>query len=337
MTSVGRDTERMSSRQHLQFSRTTTEIEQDADGKTAPAVPASFTGEPSAASKVTTAVFRVIRAVTGVLGLDFVTDIGPLIASESPPWFTTIGVKVRRSEFDGMPVVALGPPRPSGKYVVAVHGGAYVVKPTVFEWLQYASWARDTGATVLMPLYPLAPGGTARTVVPVIADLISNEIEQHGARNVSVTGTSAGGGIALTAVQELVRRGDQVPSHMVLSSPALDLTVSNPAIQFVDDPILTSTTVRRAQQWAGDLELTDPLVSPLYGSLAGLPPTAIYSGSLDLLAPDVLVLQDKAIATKGSDVTFVLRKDQLHAWAGIFWLPEAQALLPDIYRQLGLL
>ena len=32
-------------------------------------------------------------------------------------------------------------------------------------------------------------------------------------------------------------------------------------------------------QWAGDLDLTDPLASPLYGSLAGLPPTAVYSGS----------------------------------------------------------
>ena len=97
--------------------------------------------------------------------------------------------------------------------------------------------ARDTGATVIVPIYPLVPqGGTAGTVVPAMADLISSQIDQHGAENVSVYGDSAGGNIALAAVQELVRRGDPVPSHMVLISPALDLTLSNPAIQFVDDP-----------------------------------------------------------------------------------------------------
>ena len=74
-----------------------------------------------------------------------------------------------------------------------------------------------------------------------MADLISAQIDQHGAENVSVFGDSAGGNIALVAVQEMVRRGDPVPSRMVLSSPALDSTLSNPAIQFVDDPTLSAT------------------------------------------------------------------------------------------------
>ena len=145
--------------------------------------------------------------------------------------------------------------------------------------------ARNTGATVIVPIYPLVPQGTAGTVVPAMADLISSQIDQHGAENVSVYGDSAGGAIALAAVQELVRRGDPVPSHMVLISPALDLTFSNPAIQFVDDPVLSGllpTLHKNAQLWAGDLDLTDPLVSPLFGSLAGLPPTAVYSGSLEI-------------------------------------------------------
>ena len=47
--------------------------------------------------------------------------------------------------------------------------------------------ARDTGATVVVPLYPLAPQGqTAATDVPAMADLISSQIDQHEAKNVSV-------------------------------------------------------------------------------------------------------------------------------------------------------
>jgi hypothetical protein len=57
---------------------------------------------------------------------------------------------------------------------------------------------------------------------------------------------------------------------------------------------------------------------------------------MDLLSPDGLVLQDKALATPGADFTFILRKGLLHTWAVIPWLPEAIAVQPDIYRQLGL-
>ena len=166
------------------------------------------------------------------VGFAFDPVLGPLLASDSPPWFTTLGLNVQRSEFEGMPVWTLqSPGSSSDKTVVAVHGGGYIFQPTLFHWLDYAAMARDTGATVVVPIYPLAPQGTAATVVPQIADLIASQIDQHGAENVSVYGDSAGGGLALAAVQELVRRGDPVPSHMVLISPALDVTLSDPAIQ----------------------------------------------------------------------------------------------------------
>jgi triacylglycerol lipase len=306
----------------------------------ATAAPATFTGEPSFVAQVTTAAFQILRGftdfTTAIFGVDTAIPIARLLTSVDPPWFTTLGLNAQRSEFEGMPVWTLQSANPSGSYVVGIHGGAAIFQPSIFNWIDYAAMARNTGATVIVPIYPLAPQGTAATVVPTVADLISSQIDQHGAENVSVYGDSAGGNIALAAVQELVRRGDPVPSHMVLISPALDLTLSNPAMQFIDDPVLSPEILRRYQQWAGDLDLTDPLVSPLYGSLAGLPPTAVYFGSLDVLSPDVLVLQDKALATPGADFTFILRKGLLHNWAIIPWLPEAIAVQPDIYQQLGL-
>ena len=98
----------------------------------------------------------------------------------------------------------------------------------------------------------------------------------------------------------------------------------------------TLDCAKTAQLWADGLDLTDPLVSPLYGSLAGLPPTAVYAGSIDVVAPDVLVLRDKALATPGADFTFILRKGEPHDWAVLTLLPETIAVLPDIYQQLGI-
>ena len=308
----------------------------------ATAAPATFTGQPSIVSQVFTGFYRVLGAVGDFLGVDLVTPLGHLLSSDSPPWFTTLGLNVQRSEFEGMPVWTLqSPGSTSEETVVAIPGSAFIWPPSIFHWFNYAAMASNTGATVIVPIYPLVPqGGTAGTVVPAMADLISSQIDQHGAENVSVYGDSLGGTIGLAAVQELVRRGDSVPSHMVLISPALDLTFSNPASQFVDDPVFSglflSTVQKNAQLWAGDLDLTDPLVSPLFGSLAGLPPTALYFGSLEILAPDGLVLQDEALATPGADFTFVLRKGELHIWALNTILPETIAVLADIYQQLGI-
>jgi acetyl esterase/lipase len=309
----------------------------------ATAAPATFTGQPSFVSQVFSAVFAVVGAVGDFLGVDLTIPLVQLLSSDSPPWFTTLGLNAQRSDFEGMPVWALQSPGSSSEEtVVAVHGGAFVSQPSIFNWLAYAQMARDTGATVIVPIYPLVPqGGTAGTVVPAMADLISSQIDQHGAENISVLGDSAGGNIALVAVQELVRRGDPVPSRMVLSSPGLDTILSNPAVQLVDDPVLSGTPTlsalqKFAQLWADGLDLTDPLVNPLYGSLVGLPPTAVYAGSNDVVAPDVLVLQDKALATPGADFTFVLRKGEFHDWAILTILPETQAVLPDIYQQLGI-
>jgi acetyl esterase/lipase len=303
----------------------------------------AFTGRPSSITTSQVRLLRVVTAVTRVLGIDLGTQIAPLIAVARPPFFTRRGLSVQRGEFAGEPVFTIAAGNPSGKYVVALHGGAYVVQPTINHWLAYAAIARDTDATVVVPIYPLAttPAGRADTVVPAIADLIAAQIARHGPANVSVYGDSAGGGMALAAVQLLVSRGAPTPSHMVLISPWLDVTMSNPAIASIDDPVLSPMVLKDAgSRWAGDLDPTHPLVSPLYGALTGLPPTAVYSGSLDVLCPDVLVLQNKALALgdAADTFTFVLRNGQMHDWAmgGLPLSPETVAVQPDIYAQLGL-
>ena len=54
--------------------------------------------------------------------------------------------------------------------------------------------------------------------------------------------------------------------------------------------------------------------SSFYGSLKGVPPTYVYSGSQELLGPDVLVLAQEA-ATQGAPISFVLRTGKIDDWA----------------------
>lgn len=303
--------------------------------------PPVFTGRPSLLSKTVSAVFGTVGKIGSALKVDLSLPLTGLLQSDHPPRRTMRGLTVEQSEFEGMAVWTMQSVRStSEEAVVAVHGGALILQPTVFNWLFYSAMARKTGATVIVPLYPLVPVGTAREVVPAVSDLISTQIDQRGVENVSVFGDSSGANISLAAVQELVRRGRTVPSRMVLSAPGVDSTLSNPAIALVDDPLFTPEVLADLRTyvdlWADGLDLTDPWLSPLYGSLEGLPPTAVYVGSRDVVAPDLLLLREKAAATPGAAFTFVLRKGEPHDWAIFTIFRETRAVLPDIYRQLGI-
>jgi triacylglycerol lipase len=279
---------------------------------------------------------NLARPFEKLLGIDFTRTIAPAIASTSPPWLLTLGLHVTKAEYDGMAVYEIASPNPSGDYVVAIHGGAYVDQPTLLHWLSYASLVRATNATILVAIYPLAPqGGNAETAVLEIADLISQQITRYSANNVSVIGDSAGGGLALAAIELMVSQNRAMPKSLVLQSPWLDVTMSNPAIASIDDPVLDQKELQQdGLLWADTLSPTDPLVSPLYGSLAGLPPTYVYSGSDDLLSADVLVLQQKAIA-QGAPISFILRTGEVHDWALIPALDGA-GVQGQTYQELGL-
>ncbi|WAJ43763.1 alpha/beta hydrolase fold domain-containing protein [Mycobacterium sp. Aquia_216] len=294
-----------------------------------------FTGRPSVQARISAPTLRLLRSIAGLVGVDLGTSINTLIASRHPPRRTTRAVTVRHREFNGWDVCTLRPESLSGQHVLAIHGGAFVCEATVLHWRDYAAIARQTSATVVVPAYPLAPHGTAGTVVPQMADLITWMIGEHGLDNVSVYGDSAGGGIALCAAQELVRRNATPPARMVLLSPLLDATLSNPDIQFVNDPVLSTDALKvNFALWAADLDLADPLVSPLHGSLSGLGATAVYAGSLDVLGPDAVALQAKSLATPGTKFSFDLRYGEMHDWAMTSWLPEARGVRSQIYHQL---
>jgi acetyl esterase/lipase len=295
-----------------------------------------FSGSPSKQSQRVVTGLRAVHAVADFLHVDVDSLFARLVGFSSPPPWLVRGLQVSSFEFAGMRVWTMRSAttaRTSDHHIVCLHGGGYVHDATTTHWRHYVTTARDTGANVIVPIYPLAPKGTAETVVPKIVDLISSLVSEHGAEAVSIYGDSAGGGLALAASQELVRRGAPSPARMVLISPWLDVTMTDPEIDNIDDPALNRTMLKTSGlQWAGDLDPMHPWVSPLFGSLDGLPSTVVYSSSLDLLCVDTIRLQANAIA-EGVDITFVLRKGLIHDWV-IGPLPEAVAVRPDIYRQL---
>ncbi|MCJ1697487.1 alpha/beta hydrolase [Rathayibacter caricis] len=193
------------------------------------------------------------------------------------------------------------------------HGGGWVNEIHPQHWRLAARIAAEASIAVTLPIYPLVPFGTALEALNGVLALVRRSLERYGPT--CLAGDSAGGQIALSAALALRDEGVVLP-RTVLISPALDLSWSNPRIPEVQptDPWLGTPGGRvLAEHWRGELDLLDPSVSPLFGEYAGLGPLTVFTGTCDVLNPDVHLLAAKAAAV---GVPFELHEavGQLHVY-----------------------
>ncbi|NTY63089.1 alpha/beta hydrolase fold domain-containing protein [Mycolicibacterium sphagni] len=309
----------------------------------------TYTAPPTLGDQITLASLRFLRVVSNVIGIDLYGQIGKAMASANPPSFLLGGLTATKTTYttaEGAEwkVWEFTPPDPSGKAVVAIHGGGFILQPILLHWIDYTNMARDTGATVIVPMYPLATteAGAAVHTIPAMADFISAQIDTYGADNVSIYADSAGPIMALSAVRLLLKAGKPIPASMVLLSfaPASDL--SNPDIKNTNDPVFNTndfTFYTDNSHWSDGLLITDPLISVMNFEdevLKALPPTTVYVGSTEFSLPDNLLYQ-KQVVDAGGTMSLVIGRGQIHDWAlGVPINSQAMVVRKDIYRELGL-
>ncbi|MFA5435368.1 MAG: alpha/beta hydrolase [Candidatus Neomarinimicrobiota bacterium] len=215
-----------------------------------------------------------------------------------PPKILDKRVDISRETFMGRNVWSLtAKESPSCQRILYLHGGAYVVNFTIPHWLYMASLAEHLHAEIIAPDYPLAPEYHANDVFAMMLPFYAELMEKCGKENLSIMGDSAGGGLALALAQQIRDRALSQPAHIMLLSPWLDITMSNPKITQIDkdDPILNiQGLIESGKQYAGEMDRRDPRVSPLYGSLKGLASITLFIGTADILLPDCRKLKVKA-------------------------------------------
>jgi len=248
-----------------------------------------------------------------------------------PPWLMRQRFRVTSHVSHGMPMVVVAPrSRASHHQVLYLHGGAYVHEVTGPHWRLIQGLVQRTGATVHVPTYPLAPRHTWASAFPPLRALARDMVAANGAAW-TFMGDSAGGGLALALAQEMRNAAESLPGRIVLLSPWLDVATDHPdqAAYAGKDRLLAAPGLQWAgRQWAGQLPLDDPRISPLHGSLVGLPAIAVLAGTSDLLYVDALRLQDIA-ARSGHPVQFMSYPDMFHVWMAAP-IPEAEQALNDV-------
>ena len=148
-----------------------------------------------------------------------------------------------------------------------------------------------------------------------------------------IGGDSAGGGLAAATLVALKEDGKPLPAAAVCISPWTDLALTGESLRSKAeaDPMITNDGITRVRDaYVGDADPNDPLVSPIYANLSGLPPLLIQVGENEVLLDDSTRLAERAEAA-GVDVTLEVWPEMIHVWHFFAaMLPEGQQAIDRI-------
>tara|TARA_B100000446_G_scaffold16724_2_gene14220 strand:- start:3003 stop:3917 length:915 start_codon:yes stop_codon:yes gene_type:complete len=224
--------------------------------------------------------------------------------------------------------------------VLYFHGGGYVLGSLKTHAELMGRCSRACGVKVLGVDYRLAP----ENIFPAAVEdgvksyrwLLDQDIDPQ---RIMLAGDSAGGGLVMATILSLRDQGLPLPVGATLFSPWVDLTMSGASMESrrAFDPIVTPEGLHAmATLYRGDVEASQPLISPLFADLSKLPPLLIQVGDYEVLLSDSQQLAAKAKAA-GVAVTYQEWEKAFHVFHAVPALPEsADALqsMGDFYRQL---
>jgi acetyl esterase/lipase len=208
------------------------------------------------------------------------------------------------------------PMRPeAGCAMLYLHGGGYV-QGSATAYLGFASQlVSRTGVPALVIDYPLAPEATLPAACAA-ALAAWRWLVGQGFSRIAIAGDSAGGGLALSTLAQLARSArsarDRVPVAGVAFSPWTDLALTGASMAdpAVVDPLISAAYLRDcARQYLGSADPHDPLASPLYSHMRGLPPLFVQVGADECLLDDSRRYAERA-RQAGTDV-------RLEVWQGM--------------------
>lgn len=210
-----------------------------------------------------------------------------------------VGMRWEPFELDGIKAARVRPDwgHDRSQIILYCHGGGYTSGNLGYSRPLASKLSHVSGRETLCFEYRLAPENPYPAAVEDAVRVWDHLMYQgYGARDITVAGDSAGGNLALVLLHRLKAEGRQLPKRLVLMSPWTDMTASGKSYteRAELDPTITMEYVQAVRTaYAGDADLTNPMLSPLFGDFTGFPPTMIQVGSNELLYSDSEQLRDR--------------------------------------------
>ena len=248
--------------------------------------------------KIAKTIIGIIILIIAIIMLIITFFLIMDIESKAPEE-VQIDCNLETEEFIGRKVFIITPKneQKSEKVILYLHGGSYVAETSSNHWKFLEKLVKDTNATIILPDYPLTPKYTYKDVFTMITPLYKEIIEEVSTDNLILMGDSAGGGMSLALLERLSEENVEMPYKTILISPWLDVRLENPEIDNVQkyDKDLNKESLKIAGiAYAGKDGIDSYLVNPIDGDLSKLKNITIFTGTYDILNPDVHVLDEKA-------------------------------------------
>ena len=244
-------------------------------------------------------------------------------------------VTVSQVDAGGVPAewIGIGTSEPHG-VILYLHGGGYCLCSVNTHRDHVARLARATGTRALLIDYRLAP---EHPFPAAVDDALSayRWLASQGVSPASIVigGDSAGGGLTAATLLALRGAGDPPPAGAFCISPWMDLALEGESItsKADADPMVTRDLLAMmAEAYAGARDLREPLLSPVFADLAGLPPMLVQVGTAEVLLDDSTRFAERAKAA-GVGVTLEVWDEMIHVWhVYAEMLPEAQRAIDRI-------
>lgn len=216
-------------------------------------------------------------------------------------------------------------------FVLYLHGGAYTHGSALVYRALTLRLAQKASACIAALDYRLAPEHPFPAAVEDALNAYRAMLDQ-GIKPAKIVfaGDSAGAGLALACALWAKSGGLPLPAGIYAICPWADLSLSGASSNggVADDLVLTREVLAEAASvYLKREDPRNPLASPLFADLTGLPPLLIQATDGDLLVDDARRLAGAADA-QGVAVTYEEWKGLWHVWQGLAgWLPEADQAL----------
>ena len=243
---------------------------------------------------------------------------------------TKLKSAVAEEDINGSRVYTLKPSETPGYIILYLHGGAYINDANANYFKLCDHFAQKLNAEVIFPIYPLAPAHTWEETFAILTDIYESRL-QAATVPVIIMGDSAGGGLSIAFCEYLDKLGLVQPDKLILFSPWMDISMSNPAASDYEavDPMLSAYgLIEMGKCWVGDLDLQDYKVSPIFGDISCLQNVYLFVGTREIFYPDVTdfygMLQELNINTE-----LVIGEGLNHVYP-LYPIPEAD----DVFEQI---
>lgn len=244
------------------------------------------------------------------------------------------GVEVQADKIAGVPVEWVVPAGSDpSRVIMYFHGGGYAMGSVRTIRAMASHLALRTNRHVLTLDYRLAPEHPFPAALDDITAVYKAILDRFQSKNIAFSGDSAGGGLTVAALLRLRDEKLPLPFAGIPISPWLDMTLTAKSIQTNEesDPIVKIGNIQMFREaYLGSTSQKNPLASPLFADLTGLPPLLVQVGAGELLVDDAKSFVSRA-KEQGVDAKLASWPDMVHVWHMYApRLPEALEAMDEI-------